>query len=145
MSTKSKKSTETAKSMDSTVSQRDDLKCWIREQDPYRSRTVGVTVRKKDGSTRSYSKYDKTPPGTTKVDRYPLTTSRRESEQWTDGMGSHVCRITETLTIEADRSDHREVSTSKEHTKSEEPRGTIKGPNRHSARSGTKSRKTGWW
>jgi hypothetical protein len=83
-SSKFKKSTKTKKSLDSTISQRDDLKCWVREQDPYRDRKVGGTIRDKKGSTRGYSKHDK-PPGKTKVDRYPYT-AERESEQGADGM-----------------------------------------------------------
>ena len=84
MSTKSKKSTKTKKSLDPTISQRDDLKCWVQEQDPYRLRSVGGTIRDKKGSIWGYSKHDK-PPGKTKIDRYPYT-AEKKSEQGTDGM-----------------------------------------------------------
>ena len=84
MSTKSKKSAKTTKSAETMVCRGGDSKCLVTEQDPYRNRKVGGTIRKKDGSIYRYSKYDK-PPGASTVQRYPLTDSRREAEQRAGG------------------------------------------------------------
>ena len=85
MSIKSKESAKTAKSTGTVVSRKGNSLCLVKEQDPYRNRKVGGTIRKQDGSMFRYSKYDK-PPGQTTVQRYPLTASRREAEQRAGGM-----------------------------------------------------------
>lgn len=48
------------------------LYCFTRDQKKFNNRNVGGTVRKRDNSTRQYSR-NQTPPGSSKVNRYPKT------------------------------------------------------------------------
>jgi hypothetical protein len=144
MSTKCKESAKTAKSAETMVASRGDSKCLVQEQDPYRDRRVGGTIRKTNGSIWRYSKYDE-PPGKTTVSRYPLTAPQSESEERGGGTCSEICRVTEILTEKAGPDDHRQTDGSKRHTESEKSRKSSQNTARLASESKSKSRKTGWW
>lgn len=79
MSSKSK--SDATKSTLDTVKKRGDSKCWAREQDPYRHRKAGGTARKKDGTIWGFSRNDTKLPGKTKVERYPFSANRHDSDE----------------------------------------------------------------